>query len=75
MDKNTVYVKSFEGEKFHGFCGFIKTAKVLRRNIRMKNRCVEHGFQIMQPRKFSHVTFQIMQPRNFSPSKLSTYTV
>ena len=26
---HTVYVKSFKGEMFHGFCGFIATMKVL----------------------------------------------
>jgi len=49
LGSTTVYVKSFEGESFHGFCGFLLTANVLPLKIFLEYRHRPPTTQSMVP--------------------------
>ena len=45
----TIYVKSFEGENFHGFCGFLLTVNALLLKIFLEYQCRPLATQSMIP--------------------------
>ena len=70
-------MKSCEGEKFHCFCSFMKTAKGLTLNIHIAEQniaCVEQGAANMKVS--THYAFRLCSHKTFLHPKFSCiYTV